>query len=268
MEVILLYLLLGALAGVLAGLLGVGGGLVIVPALAWLFLSAEMPSNIIMHLALGTSLTTIAVTSVSSAWAHHHYGAVLWPVFLRLSPGIVIGAWLGAAVADQLSSVVLQKIFGFFELLVAMQMGFGVQAAPHRSLPGKFITGVAGMVIGGVSAIVGIGGGTLTVPFLHWCNVNIRNAVATSAACGFPIAVAGALGYIVAGWNSEALPEGASGYVYWPAFASISIASLLFAPLGAKLAHTIPVALLKRIFAVVLLVLGIKMLMYSALPAA
>ena len=260
MEVILYYLLLGAIAGSLAGLLGVGGGLVIVPVLAALFLSADMPSTIIMHLALGTSLATIAITSVSSAWAHHRYGAVLWPVFLRLSPGIVIGAWLGAAAADQLPSAVLQKMFGVFELLVAVQMGFSVQAAPYRSLPGKFITGVAGMVIGSVSAIVGIGGGTLTVPFLHWCNVNMRKAVATSAACGFPIAVAGALGYIVAGWNNTALPDGASGYVYWPAFAAISVASLLFAPLGAKLAHTIPVALLKRIFAVVLLGLGIKML--------
>ena len=260
MEVILYYLLLGAIAGSLAGLLGVGGGLVIVPVLAALFLSADIPSAIIMHLALGTSLATIAITSVSSAWAHHRYGAVLWPVFLRLSPGIVIGAWLGAAAADQLPSAVLQKMFGVFELLVAVQMGFSVQAVAHRALPGKFITGIAGMVIGSVSAIVGIGGGTLTVPFLHWCNVNMRKAVATSAACGFPIAVAGALGYIVAGWNNTALPDGASGYVYWPAFAAISVASLLFAPLGAKLAHTIPVALLKRIFAVVLLGLGIKML--------
>lgn len=260
MEVILLYCLLGTIAGLLAGLLGVGGGLVIVPALAVLFLSADMPPVIIMHLALGTSLATIAVTSVSSAWAHHRYGAVLWPVFLRLSPGIVIGAWLGATVAEQLSSTVLQKVFGIFELLVAVQMGLNLKPAAHRQLPGKLITSVAGTVIGGVSAIVGIGGGTLTVPFLHWCNVNMRKAVATSAACGFPIAVAGALGYIVAGWNNSALPDGSSGYVYWPAFAVISVTSLLFAPLGAKLAHAIPVALLKRIFAVVLLGLGIKML--------
>ena len=261
MEVISLTLLLGAVAGLLAGLLGVGGGLVIVPVLTVLFLSADMPASIIMHLALGTSLATIAITSVSSAWAHHRYGAVLWPVFLRLSPGIVIGAGLGAAVADQLPSAVLQKVFGVFELLVAAQMALNLKPAAHRQLPGKLITSVAGTVIGSVSAIVGIGGGTLTVPFLHWCNVNMRKAVATSAACGFPIAVAGALGYIVAGWNNAALPDGSSGYVYGPAFAAISVASLLFAPLGAKLAHTIPVALLKRIFSVVLLVLGIRMLL-------
>lgn len=261
METLLLYILLGAVAGVLAGLLGVGGGLVIVPVLAWVFVDAGFPASVIMHLALGTSLATIMVTSISSAYSHHQYGAVLWPVFVKLAPGIVIGAWLGAAVADQLPSATLQKVFGVFELLVAVQLALNLKTAPHRTLPGKLMTGISGTVIGGVSAIVGIGGGTLTVPFLHWRNINIRNAVATSAACGLPIAVAGALGYIVAGWNNTLLPAGSSGYVYWPAFAAIGITSLIFAPLGAKLAHTIPAALLKRVFSAVLLILGIKMLM-------
>jgi hypothetical protein len=261
METLLLYASLGTVAGLLAGLLGVGGGLVIVPVLAWVFVDAGFSTSVIMHLALGTSLATIVVTSISSAYSHHKYNAVLWPLAVKLAPGIVIGAWLGATVADQLPSTILQKVFGVFEILVAVQMALNVQAAAHRTLPGKIMTSVAGTVIGGVSAIVGIGGGTLTVPFLHWCNVNMRNAVATSAACGFPIAVAGVLGYIVAGWSNTMLPAGSSGYVYWPAFAAISITSLMFAPLGAKLAHTIPVPLLKRIFSVVLLVLGIKMLM-------
>lgn len=261
METFILYSLLGAIAGILAGLLGVGGGLVIVPVLAWMFVDAGFSTSVIMHLALGTSLATIVVTSISSSYSHHKYNAVLWPLVAKLAPGIVIGAWLGAAVADQLPSTILQKVFGVFELLVAVQIGLNLKTASHRTLPGKLMTSIAGTVIGGVSAIVGIGGGTLTVPFLHWCNVNMRNAVATSAACGFPIAVAGALGYIVAGWNNAVLPNSSSGYVYWPAFAAISITSLIFAPLGAKLAHTIPVPLLKRIFSVVLLVLGIKMLM-------
>lgn len=260
METLFIYVLLGAVAGILAGLLGVGGGLVIVPVLAWAFVDAGFSTSVIMHLALGTSLATIMVTSISSAYSHHRYNAVLWPLVVKLAPGIVIGAWLGAAVADQLPSTLLQKIFGVFEILVALQIALNIKAAAHRALPGKVMTSVAGTVIGSVSAIVGIGGGTLTVPFLHWCNVNIRNAVGTSAACGFPVAVAGALGYIVAGWSNTLLPDGSSGYVYWPAFSAISITSLMFAPLGAKLAHTIPVPLLRRIFSVVLLVLGIKML--------
>jgi uncharacterized membrane protein YfcA len=185
----------------------------------------------------------------------------VWPAFRQLAPGIVIGAWLGAALVDQLPSAVLQKVFGVFELLVAMQMGFGIRPAPHRQLPGWVGMSVAGIVIGKVSAIVGIGGGTMTVPFLSWCNVAMRKAVATSAACGLPIAVAGMLGYLVMGWEHKDLPEWSGGYIYTPAFGAIIITSLLFAPLGARLAHTIPADLLKRIFALVLLVIGIRMLL-------
>lgn len=261
LEALPYYLLLGMVAGLLAGMLGVGGGLVIVPVLVLLFGLADMAPSITMHLALGTSLATIVGTSISSAWAHHRYGAVLWSVCLRLTPGIVLGAWLGAAFADQLSSNGLQKIFGIFELLVALQMGLALQPAAHRQLPGSVVMGLAGGVIGAVSAIVGIGGGTLTVPFLHWCNVSIRNAVATSAACGLPIAVAGALGYLVMGWGNPALPAWSSGYLYWPAFVSIMAASLLFAPLGVRLAHRLPAARLRQLFALFLLVVGGVMLL-------
>ncbi len=257
---LIFFLLLGVVAGVLAGLLGVGGGLIIVPVLAWLLPASGVHQDIIMHVALGTSLATIIVTSTSSAWEHHRHQAVLWPVFWRLSPGIVIGAWLGAAIADQLASLWLQRIFGVFELLVAMQMFFGFGASAHRQLPGAMAMAGTGTVIGAVSAIVGIGGGTMTVPFLVWCNVNIRKAVATSAAVGLPIALAGSSGYILVGIGDQRLSSWATGYVYWPAFLAIISTSLLFAPLGAKLAHRMPIPTLKKVFALLLLVLGVRML--------
>lgn len=261
MEVVIIYLLLGAFAGLVAGLLGVGGGLIIVPVLVFIFTGQGVAEHLIVHLAVGTSLATIVFTSISSVRAHHQHGAVLWPVFWQLTPGIVIGAWLGALFADVLASDQLRRFFGVFELLVAIQMTFNVKPRPHRQLPGRAGMVGAGSVIGAISAIVGIGGGTMTVPFLVWCNVAMRKAVATSSACGLPIAVAGATGFIVTGWNAVDLPVYSSGYVYWPAFIGIVIASVLSAPLGARLAHRLPAAQLKRIFAVLLYILGLRMLL-------
>jgi uncharacterized membrane protein YfcA len=258
---LLLYLALGAFAGLMAGLLGVGGGLIIVPVLAGIFQHQQMSAAVIMHLAIGTSLATIVVTSVSSVRAHHQRGAVLWPVVWRLTPGIVIGAWLGAAVADALPSAVLSKIFAVFVLVVAAQMAFGAKPAPHRELPGAPGMLATGGVIGAVSAIVGIGGGSLTVPFLTWCNTAMRQAVATSAACGLPIALAGTIGFIVTGLNAAELPAWSLGYVYGPALVGVAFASMLSAPLGAKLAHTLPAEVLKKVFAVFLMLIGVKMLL-------
>ncbi|MCW8959288.1 MAG: sulfite exporter TauE/SafE family protein [Gammaproteobacteria bacterium] len=252
---------LGAFAGLLAGLFGVGGGLVIVPVLALLFAAAGIADEVLMHLAIGTSLATIVFTSISSVWAHQRRGAVRWEVVWQLTPGIVLGAWLGAALAERLSGDYLRYVFGLFELSVALQMGLNLRASPHRSLPGRAGMGLAGGVIGSVSAIVGIGGGTMTVPFLQWCNVPMRQAVATSAACGLPIAVAGATGFLFSGWENSHLPPLSSGYLYWPAFAGIVVASVLFAPLGARLAHTIPAVQLKRFFALFLALLGVRMLL-------
>lgn len=260
-QIILFYFVLGGITGVIAGLLGVGGGAVIVPALVWIFHIQDLPDHTIMHVAIGTSLATIIVTSISSVRAHHRHGAVLWPVFRRLTPGIIIGALAGAAVADALPSDALRIIFGLFELIVAAQMGFGAKPPPHRVLPATGGMLAAGSVIGTVSAIVGIGGGALTVPFLTWCNTSIRYAVATSAACGLPIAVAGAAGFVVAGWNETELPPWSIGYIYGPALLGITLVSMLSAPLGAKLAHTLPVDTLKKGFAVFLALIGIKMLL-------
>ena len=257
------YLLLGSVAGMLAGLLGVGGGLVIVPVLAWLFLQTGMAPEGLMHMAIGTSLATIVLTSLSSVWAHHHRGAVLWQTFLRMTPGIVLGVALGVTVADRLPSETLRLIFGVFELMVAMQMALNLRPAAYRGLPGRWGLGVAGTAIGLVSAVVGIGGGTMSVPFLQWCNVPMRQAVATSAACGLPIALAGTLGFVLAGQDSHGLPAWSSGYLYWPAFAGIVAASVPFAPLGARLAHLLPTAVLKRFFALFLAFLGIRMLWFG-----
>jgi len=254
------YLLVGGVAGLLAGLLGVGGGLVIVPALIWVFRGNAFDGAILVHLAVGTSLATIVITSLSSIRAHHRRGAVRWPLVMALTPGIVVGAWLGAAVADHLPTLWLQRVFACFAIFVGVQMGLSAKAEAHRALPGRFGMLLVGGGIGMLSAIVGIGGGSLSVPFLSWCSVNIRNAVATSAACGLPIAVAGALGFIAVGWDESGLPAGSTGFVYWPAFFGIIAASTLMAPVGARMAHAIPVTTLKRVFALLLLVLGVRML--------
>ena len=261
LSTLLFYLTLGLFAGVMAGLLGVGGGLIIVPTLAWIFHHQQVDDAIVMHLAIGTSLATIVVTSISSVRAHHRRGAVLWPIFWRLTPGIVVGAWLGAAIADALPSAVLSKVFAVFVLTVAAQMGFGAKPAPHRELPGTTGMLTAGGVIGAVSAIVGIGGGSLTVPFLTWCNIAIRQAVATSSACGLPVALAGALGFVVTGLNAAGRPDWSLGYIYGPALVGITLTSMLSAPLGAKLAHTLPTEMLKKVFAVFLTLVGVKMLL-------
>jgi uncharacterized membrane protein YfcA len=255
-------LLLGSVAGLLAGLLGVGGGVVIVPVLVWIFQQhPEIPSDSLMQFAVGTSLATIVITSLSSILAHHRHGAVQWSIVWQLTPGIVLGALLGAVVADALSSRVLQMIFALFLLMMSVQLGVGAQPAPHRQLPKWWGLSGVGVVIGKISALVGIGGGSLTVPFLLWCNVAIRHAVATSAACGLPIALAGAVGFMVMGQTVENLPSWTTGYIYWPAFMMIISMSLLFAPVGAQLAHTMPIKILKKFFALFLLGVGIKMLL-------
>ena len=260
MDVLIIYLLVGAFAGLIAGLLGVGGGLIIVPVLVLVFQGQGVSPEVIVHLAIGTSLATIAITSISSMRAHHRHGAVQWPVFRRLAPGIVVGALVGAIIADFMPTTAMRLWFGIFELLVAAQIGFNLMVAPRGHLPGTLGTNIAGGVIGAVSAALGIGGGTLTTPFLVWCNISLRQAGATSSACGLPIAGAGAAGFVATGWNESGLPVWSSGYLYWPAFAGIAVSSLLFAPLGAKLTHTLPVVVLRRFFAVFLVVLGVRML--------
>jgi len=254
------YLALGGFAGILAGLLGVGGGLVIVPILTFLFTAQHLPAAYILHLALGTSLATIMFTSVSSMRAHHGRKAVDWGVVRRITPGILAGTFLGSWLASQLSTRFLKGFFVAFLYYVATQMLLDIKPKAHRQLPGAAGTSGVGSLIGGVSSLVGIGGGTMTVPFLLWCNVPMRNAIGTSAAVGFPIALAGTLGYAVNGLSAAALPNYSLGFVYLPALVGVACASFATAPVGAKLAHSLPVPRLKKFFALLLVAMATKML--------
>ena len=260
MEFWLLYLATGLFAGFLAGLLGVGGGLVIVPMLAFIFAAEQFPAAHIMHLALGTSLASIMFTSISSLRAHHAHGAVNWSVVRGISPGIVFGTLAGSLVAAQLSTFFLKVFFIVFIYYVAVQMLLNITPKPARQLPGMVGLFAAGGVIGGVSSLVGIGGGTLSVPFMTWCNLKMHQAIGTSAAIGFPIAAAGAVGFLFNGLMAQGLPQYSWGYLYLPALAGLVLASVLTAPFVARLAHRLPVAKLKKIFAALLLVLGTRML--------
>ena len=253
-----LYLLLGAVAGLLAGLLGVGGGLIIVPALLAIFSSQSLPAEQLMHLALGTSLASIVFTSLSSVYAHQQHKAIVWQAFWQLTPGILLGSYLGGWLASQLSSDFLRPVFALFEISVGLYMLSGYQIHSHKTSAGIAEQTLGGSIIGAISAIVGIGGGTMTVPFLLWQGQSIHRAIATSAACGLPIAIAGSLSYLVNGWSAQ-IPA-AAGYIYLPALLGIIISSMLFAPLGARLAHRLPVLQLKRIFALLLLLIGLRLL--------
>ncbi|OGT18827.1 MAG: hypothetical protein A2V90_01775 [Gammaproteobacteria bacterium RBG_16_57_12] len=257
---IILYLGLGAIAGLLGGLFGLGGGLVIVPALYLILPIQGIPPEQVMQVAIGTSLATILFTSIASLRAHHKRGAVLWPLARAMAPGIATGALAGALLADKLSAGALRVFFGVFELLIALQMGLSLLPHGVRPLPGRVGLAGIGAVIGIVSSLIGIGGGTLTVPFLHVCQVNMRQAVATSAACGLPIALAGSLGFIIMGWNNMPPMKWSLGYIYLPAMTGIAIASILFAPLGAAWAHRLPLLQLRRWFAALLALIAIKML--------
>lgn len=257
------FLALGAFAGFFAGLLGIGGGGVMVPVLAVMFAAQQFPDAHLMHLALGTSMAAIVFTSVSSLRAHHRHGAVLWPVVKAIAPGIVVGTLAGAQLAAWMPTRALAIFFAVFMSYVALQMIANVKPQPSRELPGPVGMFGIGAGIGGFSALVAIGGGSLSVPFMTWCNVKMHQAIGTSAAIGFPIAVAGTVGYMWSGLGAMRggmLPEYSLGFIYLPALAALVVASVLAAPLGARLAHTLPVAALKKIFAAVILTLVAKML--------
>jgi len=259
--IFLLYLVVGAVAGVLAGLLGIGGGLVIVPMLVLCFDWQRIAPEHLMHIALGTSMASIICTSVSSFMAHHRRGAVAWMVVRRIVPGILVGTFLGTMLASRLSTGFLQGFFVLFLYHVAAQMLMNKKPAASRDLPGPVGMFGAGSTIGVVSSLVGIGGGTLSVPFMLWCNIPLHQAIGTSAAIGFPIAIAGTAGYVLNGWQVAALPHWSWGYVYLPALIGIVGASVLTAPLGVRLAHSLPVPRLKRVFAVLLLLVATRMLL-------
>lgn len=258
--ILLMYILVGAVAGILAGLLGIGGGLVIVPMLAFCFTWQGLPQEVIMHLALGTSMASIIFTSISSFRAHHKRGAVHWGVVRRIVFGILTGTFLGSCVTARLSTNLLKGFFVIFLYYMAVQMIVDKKPKPTRQLPGNAGMFAAGNVIGALSSLVGIGGGNISVPFMVWCNMAFRHAIGTSAAIGFPIAIAGSAGYLYNGWGQPHLPPHSLGYIYLPALAGLVCASVLTAPLGVRLAHSLPVSRLKRVFALLLLLVGTRML--------
>ena len=266
---LIIFLIIGALAGFAAGLFGVGGGTIIVPLLFIVFTQMGYSPDNIMHLALGTSLATIIVTSISSLMAHNKKGAVMWPVFKNLVPGLAIGCFFGAGIAGQISGLYLQIIVGVFLLWVAYNMFFGgkKQVNSHINnssnakdanpeLPSKPKQLAAGGVIGIASAIFGIGGGSLTVPYLTRYGVVMQKAVGTSAACGLPIAIAGALGFMFFGMQQQVDVPNTIGFVHVYAFLGISIMSFFTAKIGAKVAHILSPELLKKCFAVLLTIVG------------
>ncbi len=246
---ILQLALLGLCTGFLAGLLGIGGGMLMVPFVTFILGSQGFPERYIVKMAVATSLATICFTALASVRAHHRRGAVLWPVVAQLAPGIVLGSLLGARVAVALPNKVLGFVFAIFVAFSATQMFFDRKPKPTRTLPGRLVTLSMGGVIGMLSSLVGAGGAFISVPFMTWCNIKIHHAVGTSSALGFPIAFAGTVGYIWAGLDMPQMQTGSFGYLYLPGLMIISAASVITAPLGARTAHRMDIRPLKKIFA-------------------
>lgn len=252
---------LGLMGGFMAGLLGVGGGMVLVPFITWILSARGVDNELAVKMAIATSMATIIFTSISSVRAHHKRGMVRWDLVRGIAPGIMIGALIvSLGVFALLKGAWLSIVFGVLVILAAAQMFFDRKPKPHRQMPGRGGQMAAGGVIGFLSGLLGAGGGFMSVPFMTWCNVAIHNAVATSSALGFPIAVFNVIGYILSGWSVAGRPDWSIGYIWLPALVTIASCSVLMAPLGARTAHALPVKTLKRIFALILMTLAISML--------
>ncbi|MCW8207367.1 sulfite exporter TauE/SafE family protein [Verminephrobacter aporrectodeae subsp. tuberculatae] len=252
---------LGLATGFLAGLLGIGGGMLLVPFMTYILGAQKVAPDLAVKMAIATSMATIVFTSISSVRAHQRRGAVRWDIARRLAPGIVAGGFLASlGVFALLKGAFLAIFFALFVGFSATQMFLDRKPAPTRQMPGNAGQLGAGGAIGFLSGLVGAGGGFVSVPFMTWCNVPMHNAVATSAALGFPIALANGLGYAISGQGVHGLPAASLGYIWLPALAVIATCSVLTAPLGAKAAHGLPVKRLKRVFASLLFTLAAYML--------
>lgn len=254
------YLLLGLFVGYFSGLLGIGGGLILVPVLLFMFEAQHFPAQLTLHLALGTAMATIIFTSLSSARQHHQHQAVNWGIVRRITPGILLGTALGAIIVGFVPTRHLTLFFGLFVYLVATQMVLGLKPTSTRDTLSRTELTVAGTFIGCLSSLVSIGGGVLSTPYLLWHKLNLRHAIATSAALGFPIAVGGTLGYIANGYRAAELPAYSLGYIYLPALLWLIVGTMLTAPIGARATHRLPVDILRKLFALVLFALATKML--------
>jgi uncharacterized membrane protein YfcA len=256
----LAYLAIGLAAGFFAGLLGIGGGAVMVPMLVFVFAAQGLPAEHIMHVALGTAMATIMFTSVSSMRAHHAHGAVDWGIARAIAPGILVGAFSAALAAGLIAKRPLALVFTLLVFYAATQILFDLRPRQARELPGAGGLFAAGAGIGAISSLLAAGGAFLCIPFLARCSVPLRRAIGTASAVGLPIAFAGTLGYIAQGLLAEGLPRLSVGYVYLPALVLIAGTSMLAAPMGARLAHRLPVKRLRMIFALLLYALAIRML--------
>ena len=256
----LAYLAIGLAVGFFAGLLGIGGGAVMVPMLVLVFTAQGLPPDHIMHLALGTAMATIMFTSVSSMRAHHAHGAVDWAIARAMAPGILAGSFCAALAAGLIAKRPLALMFTGLVFYAATQILFDLRPKRSRELPGAAGLFGAASAIGAVSSLLAAGGAFLCIPFLAWCSVPLRRAIGTAAAVGLPIAFAGALGYAVQGLRVDGLPSYSVGFVYLPALALVVTTSMLAAPLGARIAHRLPVKRLRIIFALLLYVLAARML--------
>ena len=274
-QILLIYALTGIFAGLIGGMLGLGGGIIIVPVLHYIFTQQGFEPSVVMHQAVTTSLATIIATSIFATYEHHRKRMVSWSIVNKIAPGIFLGACFGVLVADSVSSSVLRIVFGCFEILVALQIWFDLKPkymfteffsrrtqkkVEYTKLPKKGIFVFTGVIIGLFSTILGIGGGTLTVPFFLWLNFQMRNAVAISSACSIPIALAATIAFVFVSRDNPNIFTHSIGYLYWPAALIIMMVTIFFAPIGARLAHYLPIDTLKCIFAVLLMFIGIKML--------
>ncbi len=257
---LLVYLGVGSVVGFLAGLFGVGGGSMSVPLFVMMFTAQNFPKEHLVHVALGTSLTTIIFTSLSSLRTHHQHGAVNWTIVKHMAPGLLIGTFLGSQVVSLMPTRILTIVFVVFIYYLSFTMFRKIKTQSTRDLPGPLGTAAVGTGIGVVSSMVAAGGGFLSIPFMTWCNVKMHKAIGTSSALGFPIAIAGGIGYMVAGWNAQSLPPHTIGYVYWPLLLCFVFSSMIMAPIGARLSHQTDVTTLRKWFAVLLLGLATKMM--------
>ncbi len=254
------YLAIGAAVGFFAGMLGIGGGALMIPLLVWLFEAQGLPHEHLLHLAVGTGMATILFTSVSSMRAHAKRGGVRWDIVKRITPGILAGGLAGSAIASSIPRFAFAVIFVVTVYAAALNIFLARKPNPSRRLPGAAGLFAVGAGISGLSAFAAVGGAFLTVPFMVWCNVPMLQAIGTAAAIGFPIGAAGTVGYVAAGWGAAGLPEWSLGYVYLPALAGVTVASMSLAPLGAMAAHRLPTKVLRRVFAVLMFTLATRML--------
>jgi uncharacterized membrane protein YfcA len=262
MELLLIYMVVGLLAGFVGGLFGVGGGVVIVPLLLLSFSAQGVDPAVSTHMAIGTSLAVIVFISINSALAHHRRGAVTWHVFKKLTPGIIVGSVVGSLFALRISGPSLQVAFGAMLMILGLQAGFGFKPSASRSIPGSGVMFSVGVGIGGLSSMFGIGGGSLTTPFLLYRSVSIKQAIGTSAACGLPIGLFSSITYSLGG-DTVLMPEWSIGYVYLPALLGVAVFSVISVRLGAALAHYFSEPVMKRLFALLSVTLGVRFVLIN-----